>query len=413
MKKLLILGAGAGGTMIATKMRKLLSEREWDITIIDRDPVHHYQPGWLLIPFGVDTPAGCVRPKKDFIVRGVNFVLDTIVSVDPVAKKVVCENKTFTYDWIIVASGARIAPEEVDGLMDDWGGKIHNFYTPDGAIALYHKLKHFKEGRLVHHICETPIKCPVAPLEFVYMADWYLQKMGVRDRVEIELVTPLTGAFTKPVANNILGALCEKKGIKVTTNWSVDSVDTEKSVITSVTGDEISYDLLVTIPPNLGQQYLIDSEVADITGFVDTNKELLKAKKFDNMYVIGDTTNVPASKAGSVAHFEVDVVAHNLMADLEDTGHYYEFDGHTNCFIVTGFEKASLIDFSYAIEPLPGMFPLPGVGPFALLGESHINYWGKLMFKWVYYNLMMKGHELPFEPNMYLEGKDTSLLRKK
>jgi sulfide:quinone oxidoreductase len=217
MKKLLILGAGAGGTMMATKMRKLLSEREWEITLLDRDPVHHYQPGWLLVPFGVDTPQGCVRPKKDFVVRGVHFVLDTITAVDATQRKVVCQNGTDAYDWIIIATGARIAPEEVPGLMDDWGGKIHNFYTPDGAAALYDKLKHFKKGRLVLHICETPIKCPVAPLEFVYMADWYLQKMGVRDHVEIELVTPLTGAFTKPVANEILGALCAKKGIKVTT----------------------------------------------------------------------------------------------------------------------------------------------------------------------------------------------------
>ena len=249
----------------------------------------------------------------------------------------------------------------------------------DGAAALGDKLKHFKKGRLVLHICETPIKCPVAPLEFVYMADWYLQKMGVRKDVEIELVTPLTGAFTKPVANNILGALCEQKGIKVTTNWTVDSVEADRAVIASVTGDEIPYDLLVSIPPNLGQEFLIESEVSDVTGFIDTDKELLKSKKFENMYIIGDATNVPASKAGSVAHFEADVIAQNLMADIEGTDNYYRFDGHTNCFIVTGFEKASLIDFSYAVEPLPGMFPLPGVGPFELLGESHINYWGKLM----------------------------------
>ena len=116
-------------SMIATKMRKLLNEREWEITLIDRDPVHHYQPGWLLIPFGVDTPQGCVRPKKDFISRGVNFVLDTIIAVDPVQRKVECKNSTHTYDWIVVASGARIAPDEVPGLLDDWGGKIHNFYT--------------------------------------------------------------------------------------------------------------------------------------------------------------------------------------------------------------------------------------------------------------------------------------------
>ncbi|NHZ46844.1 type III sulfide quinone reductase, selenoprotein subtype [Nitratidesulfovibrio liaohensis] len=413
MKKLLILGAGAGGTMLATKMRKKLSEREWEITVIDRDLTHHYQPGWLFIPFGIDTPKGCEKPKKDFIPRGVNFVQDTITNVDPEAKVVTCEGGKYSYDWVVIATGCRIAPDEVEGLLDDWRGNIHDFYTPDGAAALLPKLKNFKKGRLVHHICETPIKCPVAPLEFIYLADWYFTKMGVRDNIEIELVTPLTGAFTKPVAAKILGELCEQKNIKVTPNFVVDSVDAGNKTIASVTGDEIDYDLLVTIPPNMGQQFLIDSDIADPMGFMDTDKGTLKSKKYPNMYVIGDTTNVPTSKAGSVAHYEADIIAENLMSDIDGSEHYHHFDGHSTCFIVTGYEKASLIDFSYDVEPLPGMFPFPGVGPCALLGESHINYWGKLMFKWVYYSLMLKGHELPFEPNMYLHGKDTSLMRKK
>lgn len=413
MKKLLILGAGAGGTMVAQKMRKKLDEREWEITIIDRDLVHHYQAGWLFIPFGIYKLEDCMKPKKDFIPRGVKFVQDTIVSLDPAAKLVTCEGGTYEYDWLVVGTGCRIAPEEVEGLTDDWRGSIHDFYTPDGAVALYKKMKHMKEGRLVHHICETPIKCPVAPLEFVYMADWYFTKMGVRQNIEIELVTPLTGAFTKPVAAKILGDLCDSKNIKVTPNFVVDSVDAGQKTINSVTGDELPYDLLVSIPPNMGQQFLIDSDICDPMGYMDTDKQTLKSKKFENVYVIGDTTNVPTSKAGSVAHYEADIIAENLLADIEGSDHYHLFDGHSTCFILTGYEKASLIDFSYDVEPLPGMFPFPGVGPCELLGESHMNYWGKLMFKWVYYNMMLKGHELPFEPNLYLHGKDTSLLRKK
>ncbi len=413
MQKLLILGAGAGGTMIAHKMRHLLNKGEWEITIIDRDPTHHYQPGWLFIPFGLETIESCSRPKSDFIPKGVNFIIDEIIKFDPDNNIVTCKNSTYTYDKVIVASGARVAPEEVEGMMDAWGKDIFTFYTPESATQLREAMKKFKKGRLVHHICESPYKCPVAHLEFVYMADWYFTKLGIRNQIEIELVTPLTGAFTKPVGEKILGGLCETKNIKVTKNWTVDSVDTERKVIISVTGDEIPYDLYVPIPPNLGQQYLIDSEVSDITGFVDTNKETLKSKKWDNMYIIGDTTNIPTSKAGSVAHFEVDVIAHNFMEDLAGTTDYYAFDGHANCFILTGYNKASLIDFSYDVEPLPGMFPLPGVGPFELLGESHMNYWGKLAFKFAYFDIMLKGHELPFEPNLYLEGKDLTLYRKK
>ncbi len=405
MKKLLILGSGSGGTMVATKMREKLPEKEWEITVIDRDWEHHYQAGWLFVPFGVYTLDDCKKPKADFIPKGVKLVMDSIESIDPAKKVVTCKNGKYTYDWVVVATGCRIAPEEVDGMMDDWGGNIQNFYTPDGAVALFKKWKNMKEGRIVHHISEMPIKCPVAPLEFVYLADWFFTINGVRENIEIELVTPLTGAFTKPVAAQILGKVCEDKNIKVTPNFVVDNVNVGKKAIESVSGEEVPYDLLVAIPPNFGQQVIIDSGMGDAMGYVDTDKHTLKAKNFENMYVIGDATNVPTSKAGSVAHYQSDIVVDNLIREMEGEEPRPDFDGHSTCFIVSGYEQAYLIDFNYEVQPLPGKYPFPGVGPFSLLGESHMNYWGKMMFKWVYFDLMLKGSELPLEPQMFMAGK--------
>lgn len=405
MKKLLILGSGCGGTMIAAKMRKLLAEKEWDITIIDRDPMHHYQPGWLFVPFGVYTPGDCVKPKAEFIPKGVNFVLDTITNIDPKNKVVTTKEGKYDYDWIVVGTGCRVVPEEVEGMMDDWRGDIHDFYTPDGAAALMPKMHEFTKGKLVLNIAETPYKCPVAPLEFLYMADDFFKKRGVRDNIEIELVTPLTGAFTKSVANKILGGLCKEKGINIVPNFVLDSVDSKNKALVDVMGEELNYDLLVSIPPNFGQQVLEDSGIGDAMCFVPTDNHTLKAEEHENMYVIGDATNVPTSKAGSVAHFECDIICENLFAEINGNAPHHKFDGHSNCFIVTSLEKASLIDFNYETEPLPGKFPLPGVGPFDLLGDTRMNYYGKQMFRWVYYNLMLKGHELPFEPNMYMAGK--------
>jgi len=405
MKKLLILGSGCGGTMVAAKMRKALSESEWDITIIDRDPMHHYQPGWLFVPFGIYNASDCVKPKSDFVPRGVNFVLDTITNIDPAAKVVTTKNGKYDYDWVVVATGARVVPEEVEGMMDDWRGNIHDFYTPDGALALRDKMFNFEKGKLILNIAEMPIKCPVAPLEFVYMADDFFRKRGLRQNIEIELVTPLTGAFTKSVANQVLGQLCVDKDIKVVPNFVLDSVEAGEKKIIDVMGNEMDYDLLVSIPPNFGQQVIEDSGIGDAMCFVPTDNYSLKAEQHDNMYVLGDTTNVPTSKAGSVAHFECDIVCENLLAEINGNEPHHKFDGHSNCFIVTSLEKASLIDFNYEIEPLPGKFPLPGVGPFDLLGDTRMNYYGKQMFRWVYYNLMLKGHELPFEPDMYMAGK--------
>jgi sulfide:quinone oxidoreductase len=329
MKKLLILGHGTGGTIMATKMREQLPEKEWDITVIDQDWQHHYQPGWMFIPFGIYTKNDCIKPKTKYVPPGVNFILDEIVGVDPEKKQVKTKQYTFRYDWLVVATGCRIVPEEVEGMLGaGWGQDIHNFYTLDGAMALADKIKYFEKGRVVINIAELPFKCPVAPLEFAFMADWFFDKNGVRDNIEIELATPLPGAFTKPKASEVLGQLCEEKNVKVTPNFQLASVDSERRVITGYDCREINYDLLISIPPNFGAQCLIDSGMTDPMGYVETDHNTLKSQKFDNVYVIGDAANLPTSKAGAVAHYEADVLADNLKREIDGHPPRPDYDGH-------------------------------------------------------------------------------------
>ena len=291
MRKIVILGSGAGGTIVANKLRHELAEEEWQITIIDNDEIHHYQPGWLFIPFGIYSPQDCMRPKRDFIPKGVDFVVDKMVGVDPEARKVKCAQGEYDYDWLVIASGCRIVPEEVEGMMEDWYGSIHTYYTLEGAQELHKKLKYFKGGKIVHNICELPYKCPVAPIEFIFMLDAYLIEKGLRDKSEIEIVTPMAGIFTKPVATKALTALARQEGIKITTNYDIAAVDPTNKNIESHKGEKVDYDLLVTIPPNFGQAYLEDSPLADPMCFVDTEHYTLKAKGQDRIYVIGDATN--------------------------------------------------------------------------------------------------------------------------
>jgi len=329
MKKLVILGHGTGGTIIATKMREKLPEREWDITVIDRDWQHHYQPGWIFIPFGIYTKDDCVKPKSKFVPPGVNLVLDEILGIDPEKRQVKTRQATFPYDWLVVATGCGIAPEEVEGMLGEgWGQDIHNFYTLDGALALHEKMKYFQKGRVVVNIAELPFKCPVAPLEFCFMSDWFFDTHGVRSNIEIELVTPLAGAFTKPQASAMLGRLADDKNVKVTPNFQISGVDAGRKVITSYDGREVNYDLLVAIPPNFGAQCIRDSNMGDPMGYVDTDHNTLKAKNFDRIYVIGDAANVPTSKAGAVAHYEADVVADNLLREIDGQPPWPNYDGH-------------------------------------------------------------------------------------
>lgn len=406
MKKLVILGAGCAGTMAANKLRRQLDREEWSITIIDKDDRHVYQPGLLFIPFGIYKADEVVRSRSEFISKGINFVVDEVVAVDVDKQVVETTAGSYDYDKIIVSTGVELAPEEVPGMMDGWQTKIFDFYTLDGAVNLEKALRNFRGGKLVLNIAEFPFKCPVAPLEFVYLADWFFTERGLRDQVDIHFVTPLPGAFTKPKASAFFSKLIEEKNIKVTASYDLAEVDCTNNKIVSAAGDEIEFDLLVSIPPNVGAGYLVKSGVSmDEIGYVKTNNHTLKAEQHENMFVLGDTATLPTSKAGSVAHFSAEIMVENFIREINGEELREDYDGHANCFIETGFDKAALIDFNYEYEPLPGKFPLPGLGPFSLLGESKANHWGKMMFKWVYWNKLVSGEELPLEAQMSLAGK--------
>lgn len=328
MKKILILGGGTSGTMMANKLRRDLDPDEWDITIVDKDNIHDYQPGYLFVPFGINTLKEIRKTKREFIHKGINFVVSELVNIDWDAQKVTTKDKTFTYDILIIATGCGIRPEEVEGMADGWGKNIFSFYTYDACAELGKALKKFDGGKLVVNIAEMPIKCPVAPLEFAFLADWHFHERGIRDKVEIEFVTPLAGAFTKPVATRVLTDTCAQKGIKITPNFSIGSVDAEKKVIASYDGTEVGYDMLVSIPPNFGSQVMIDSGIGDPMGYVAVDKTTLQPAGKDNVWVIGDATNVPTSKAGAVAHFEADILHENILAYIDGSPQHARFDGH-------------------------------------------------------------------------------------
>ncbi|MFZ5910989.1 MAG: type III sulfide quinone reductase, selenoprotein subtype [Chloroflexota bacterium] len=407
MKTFLILGAGTGGTMMANKMAEALDPQEWRIVIVDKDENHYYQPGFLFIPFGIYSPADVVKPKRNFLPPTVEVVFGEIELIEPDKNRVKLNGKTISYDYLVIATGSYIHPEETAGMLDGggWRNNIFDFYTPDGAAAMARFLKFWKGGRMVLNVSEMPIKCPVAPLEFLFLADWFFQERGIRDKVEITFATPLPGAFTKPRASSILGGMLEARDIHLEAEFAIMEVDNAKQVIRSYDQREIPYDLLVTIPTNMGADVIGASGMGDELNFVPVDKNTLQSEKWPNVWLIGDASNVPASKAGSVAHFMLDVVVENILRHIEGLEPLPKFDGHANCFIESGNEKGVLIDFNYEVEPLPGMFPLPGFGPFSLLKESPANHWGKMMFKWVYWNVLLKGGEMPFESQMSMAGK--------
>lgn len=417
MTRIAILGAGTAGTIMANRLAKLYRRRLDDgtiqITIVDQDDRHLYQPGLLFLPFGQYTPEQIVKPRRELLSERVTYVQAAIDRVEPDRDVVfLADGRAVPYDVLIVATGTRLAPEETEGMTGPgWRTKVFDFYTLEGATALRDALANFAGGRLVIDIVDMPIKCPVAPLEFAFLADAYFTRRGIRDKVDITYVTPLDGAFTKATCSKLLTHFLADKHISLVTEFPTGQVDGAGGKLVAYDERVLDFDLLVTIPLHVGQDYVGRSPgLGDSLKFVPTDPHTLQTKRKANIFALGDATDLPSSKAGSVVHFQAEILAPNIQRFLEGRTLDPGFDGHSNCFIETGFEKALLIDFNYAVEPVPGKFPFT-LGPLSLLKESRLNHLGKLAFRWVYWNMLLPGRDLPgISPQMSLKGKQGVLV---
>ena len=408
MKNIVVLGAGTAGTIAANMLVKEKALADWKITVVDKNDDHQYQPGFLFVPFGMMPAKRITRSRKKFLPKEVDYVEDDIVHIDREGRKVVlASGRELPWDQLIITTGTVPRPDLVEGMADGelWHKKVFEFYTLKGAEELKPAMESFKKGRLVVQVCEMPIKCPVAPLEYALLAQDYMRGKGLGWDVDVIYVTPLDGAFTKPVASKVLGTTLSERGIAVEPDFQIESIDNEKSEIVSYDGRRIPFDMLVTIPPNRGSKAVSDSGLTDDAGFVEVDKHTLQSIHDPDIWCAGDATNVPTSKAGSVAHFEMDTLIPNVVAHIEGKPLPHKFDGHANCFIESGRGEAMLLDFNYDQEPLPGMLPVFGVPAFKLLGPSKLNHMGKLGFEAVYWTMLLQGRPLPFPSDMSMSGK--------
>ncbi|MGZ4399723.1 MAG: type III sulfide quinone reductase, selenoprotein subtype [Gaiellaceae bacterium] len=410
--RIVILGGGTGGTLMANRLHRRYG-KEAVITVVDRDDRHVYQPDLLFLPFGMVKHNTFCRPRDDYLHSGVDFRIGEVDRVETVENVVHLTNGvSLPYDVLITATGASLLLDETEGLTGPgWQRNIFTYYSPETAVALRDGLRRFEGGRLVVDLIDLPIKCPVAPLEFCFLAEWWLRKRGLRDKVELTFVTPLDGAFTKPVASRLLDGMLAERGIALETEFATGRIDGEAGSVHSWDEREVPFDLLVAIPLHGGPAYVERSPgLGDELGFIPCDPRTLQAKAAENVFVIGDGSNVPTSKAGSVAHFQSDTLMENIERHFEGKALVGSFDGHANCFIETGYGKAILLDFNYDVEPLPGRFPFGRLGPFRLLGDSRLNHLGKLLFRWIYWHMLLRGRDLPFiTPQLKLKGKRQSV----
>lgn len=350
-KRLLVIGAGTGGLMLSNSVaRQLVKEIErGDVTVTllgERDE-YLYQPGLLYLTFDLMRKGDLIRKVRDLIVPGVTFVHDRATRIDPSKQAVeTAKGQSLSYDYLVIATGSEIRPQEIPGLAE--GG--HWFYTLNGAERLREALSKFTGGRLVMAV-GLPHKCPVAPLEFVFMFDEWARQKGLREKTEIIYTFPINRAHS--IANVAVWAEAEfeKRGITLETFFNMETVDPAKREITSLEGSTYQYDLLVAIPPHIGSEVNAASGLAESGNWLPTDRHCLNLGGYKNIFAIGDATNLPISKAGSVAHFQGEVLSENLINLLTGGGTVHQYHGKAFCFIESGLDKATYITFDYVNPP--------------------------------------------------------------
>jgi len=346
--RVIVLGGGVGGTLAANLISKELGS-DGTVTVVDPVGMHVYQPGFLYVALGQANGRWLAQDERHLLRHQVQMVIDRATKVDPVGRTItVARGGKLDYDFLVVATGSRLAREEIPGLIEG----SHDFYSLEGAIRLREALRAFNGGRIVMGVAGIPYKCPPAPVEFVFMLDEFLRKRGIREQSTITLASPLNRAFTIETTSKLVQPILEQRGIELATFFNVEAVQPDKKTVTSIEGEELPYDLLVLVPPHRGAQVIEDSGLGDERGWVPVNRATLQHERFDTIFAIGDATNLPISKSGSTAHFEAPVVASQIGARLHGTAAKENYGGRVMCFLETGRGKATTIRFDYEHPPV-------------------------------------------------------------
>ena len=350
---IVILGGGTGGAVLANDLAdRLDAELEADevrVTLVNDGPDHVYKPVWLYVPFGEREPADGRRPLDELVDDRIDLRIDRVTDIDTDSQRLRMRDKTsLSYDYLVLATGSTLAPEEIPGL--DEGG--HDYYSESGAETLREELLSFTEGHLVLSVIGTPHMCPAAPLEFVFMADDWFRKRGLREDVEITYTYPIQRVHGNPHIAEWARPIMDDRDINVETFFNAESVDPEANRLTSMEGTDIDYDLLVGIPPHRGVDLVEDAGLGD-DGWVEVDQHTLEAENAENVYAIGDTADTGAPNAGSVAHYQAGVVGRRLASAVRGRPATATYEGKTLCFVETGMDSASFVEFDYENPPSP------------------------------------------------------------
>jgi sulfide:quinone oxidoreductase len=366
--RVVVLGGGVGGTLAANLLSKKLG-RDAHVTVVDPTGMHVYQPGFLYVALGQANGRWLARDERTLLRRDVELAVETAERIDSTEGVVqLARGGSLPFDYLVIATGARLVYDTVPGLREG----SYEFYSLEGAQRLREALRGFRGGRILVGIAGIPYKCPPAPVEFVFMAEEYLRKRGLRDRSEITLLSPLNRAFTIEPASKLIQPIMEERGIGLSTFFNVEAVDASAGVVESLEGEKADYDLLVLVPPHRGQTLVDASGLGDASGWLPTNRRTLQVGDHERIFALGDATDLPISKSGSTAHFEAPVVASRIASLVRGTAPKANYGGRVMCFLETGNRRATALRFDYEHPPTP---PKPSRGWHAAKWIFNRLYW--------------------------------------
>jgi sulfide:quinone oxidoreductase len=350
MKKVVILGGGVGGTIVANLLAKKLRADEAEVTLVDRTGKHVYQPGFVYVAFEKQRPKKLVRDERNLLRKRVRLVVGEAVKIDTEGKKVhLADERVLEYDRLIIALGARLTPDELPGFNES----AHHFYSLEAAVKLRQALEEFKGGKVVVTVASVPYKCPPAPSEAACQLDYYFVKKGIRDKVDIHFLSPLSRVFPLEPVNPVVEKAFAQHNIRSTIFFNTDSIEPERKLVNSVEGESVPYDLLIMVPPHRGAKVVEDSGLGDRGGWLPTDKFTLRTKAHPDIFALGDCTDIPVSKSGAAAHFQAKVIAENIVADLRGEPATAKYDGHVMCYCDAGYHKGISMSFDYEHPPVP------------------------------------------------------------
>ena len=350
--KILIVGSGMGGTILGNNLARRLAPEikagKARITMLSASDRHMYQPGLLYLAVGRMMPDELYRDQRSLLEPCIDFQVDPVTEFQLDQNQVRTESgKTIGYDLIVIATGSRPVAEEVPGLAEN----ALQFYTEADALKMLKALQQFEGGRVVIAV-GVPHKCPMAPLEITFMLHDYFRERGILDKTQMHYTYPIGRVHSLENVAKWAAPEMDRLGISYETLFNMKEVDGARKVVLSEEDTEAPYDLLITIPAHRGME-VIESSGLGQRGWIPTHRHRLNMEGRDNVFVLGDTTNLPISKAGSTAHFEAETLGENIAAMVKVGSAVRDYDGKVFCFIEAGMDRATYAMFDYQNPPDP------------------------------------------------------------